>query len=93
MGATAPKPPMDRHYIPGSDFGISAQALELIRILDKLNSLGKKEAFKRVEELSQIPKYVNHASAHLLPDAAHELEGASQEDKDYDDAIMDDDNF
>lgn len=85
--------PMDRDYIPGSELGISSQAFGLLSTFDKLNSLGKKEALKRVEELSQIPKYVNQVSAYLLPDAAHELEGASQEDKDHDDAIMDDDNF
>lgn len=37
----------------------SAQALDLLGSFNKLNDLGKKEATKRVEELTYIPKYAS----------------------------------
>lgn len=41
-----------------------------------------------------LKKYADEADTpYLLPNAAHEIEGASQEDKDHDESIMDDDNF
>ncbi len=68
---------------------------DLLYHFKKLNNLGKNEAVKRVEELTQIDKYVimEIVKPHLLPNAAHEIEGATDEDKAHDDAIMDDDNF
>lgn len=53
-----------RYNIPSTDsfeytFGElnDVVSIEIIENIDKLNDLGKKEAAKRIEELTQIPKY------------------------------------
>lgn len=56
---------------------------------NKLNDIGKQEAFKRLEELTQIPKYIDEP----LLDAAHAISGASEEDKQFDEDIMDAEDF
>lgn len=63
----------------------------LINSFEKLNDLGKKEAITRVDELTFIPKYIKDDFEQL--NAAHEIPGASEEDKQYDEDIMDDENF
>lgn len=48
---------------------------------------------KKIDEhLNSIDKSKKD-DANFLPNAAHEIEGASEEDKAHDDAIMDDDDF
>lgn len=51
----------------------------------------------KILDLSEISnkrrKETSSAYNQLLPNAAHEIEGASDEDKAHDDALMDDDNF
>jgi transcriptional regulator with XRE-family HTH domain len=59
---------------------------------DKLNDIGQQEAIKRVEELTYIDKYIK-VPEHLILKAAHEIDGASEEDKQHDYDLMDDDNF
>ncbi len=63
----------------------------LIEAFNKLNDLGKKEAITRVNELIFIPRYRTENLEQL--NAAHEIAGASEEDKQYDEDIMDDEDF
>lgn len=54
----------------------------------------KKWNRKIEEEIErQLHSKTNKDQSHLLPNAAHEIEGASNEDKTHDDALMDDDDF
>jgi transcriptional regulator with XRE-family HTH domain len=66
----------------------------LISNFNKLNDLGKKEANKRIFELSQIKEYTKESKEYLMPVAAHDKEGNfSEEDLINDMKIMEDDNF
>lgn len=53
----------------------------------------KKWNRKIEEEIERQLQAKTNKNLHLLPDAAHEIEGATEEDKAHDDAIMDDDDF
>ena len=64
----------------------------ILQYYNKLNELGKKEATKRVEELTYIPMYNNEQDTNLL-DAAHSLNNATSEEKANDEDIMNDENF
>lgn len=84
---------------PEEDFGsiIDSDAKvniskDLLSHYNKLNSTGKNEAVKRVEELTHIKKYTVKESTplHLLPNAAHENENATKEDKAHDEQFWDD---
>ncbi len=48
---------------------------------------------KTIVRLTLGIKNTYHTPNHLLPDAAHEIEGASDEDKAHDDALIDNDDF
>lgn len=86
--------PMDRDYVSTANMGVvTLREVKLINDFRKLNEIGQKEAAKRIEELTHIDKYTEKDESYLLPNAAHEIEGASEEDKAHDDAIMDDDDF
>lgn len=61
---------------------------KIMNYYNQLNDIGKHEATKRVEELTYFPQY-----ALDQVNAAHALSGASEEDKQHDEDIMDDDNF
>ena len=61
---------------------------KIMQFYNKLNDLGKKEATKRVEELTYFPQYTDSQ----LLNAAHAYEGKSEEDKKHDDDIMDNDD-
>lgn len=61
---------------------------KILQYYNKLNELGKKEATKRVEELTYFPQYTDSQ----LLNAAHAYEGKSEEDKKHDDDIMDNDD-
>lgn len=65
----------------------------LMHYYTMLNSEGMKEALKRLEELTYIPKYTSVSESHSYLNAASDLPGASDEDKAHDNRIMDDDNF
>ena len=54
-------------------------AKHILAYCNKLNDKGIKEAAKRVEELTYIPEYT--ADNNSLLNAAHELEGASKQNK------------
>ena len=64
--------------------------LKLMINFNSLNSLGKKEAVKRVEELAEIPKYVTCKKEEL--NAAHTLNNSTDKEKANDDLIMDKDD-
>lgn len=72
---------------------LTLKDMQLLNNFRKLNNMGQDEAVKRIEELTHIDKYIEKEQSDLLPNAAHEIEGASEEDKAHDDAIMDDDDF
>lgn len=61
---------------------------KIMQFYNKLNDLGKKEATKRIEELTYFPQYTDSQ----LLNAAHAYEGKSEEDKKHDDDIMDNDD-
>ena len=53
---------------------------KILQYYDQLNDLGKREATKRVEELTYLPQYnLNHAV-----NAAHAIPSASEEDQKHD---------
>lgn len=61
----------------------------------KLNDTGISEAIKRIDELTSLKKYSLSSDHTDLPvlNAAHEIPGASEEDKQHDEDIMNDENF
>ncbi len=61
---------------------------KIMTFYEQLNDLGKHEAEKRVEELTYFPQY----SANQV-NAAHAIAGASKEEQQYDEDIMNDENF
>lgn len=62
-------------------FALSIDADNIIVELEKLNELGRKEAIKRVEELTHIKKYSAKSKInHLTPIAAHN-DNADDEDQ------------
>lgn len=63
---------------------------KIITHYDKLNQIGKQEAEKRIEELTYIDKYTNSVE---LVNAAHEISGAAEKEKQHDEDIMNDENF
>lgn len=76
----------------------SAKDSKELRLLSNyriLNDIGKKEAVKRVQELTEIKKYTEPDRQQKNTtelNAAHELPNATDEDKKHDDNIMDDDD-
>lgn len=68
----------------GDDQGLSMRLLSYY--LGLLNMRGQKEALKRIQELTLIPTYTISQREEL--NAAHSIEGATQEDKEHDDDIM-----
>lgn len=71
---------------------ISSKFPKIIDYYNQLNDFGKREATKRVEELTNLPQYINKDNT-LIVNAAHSISGASEEDRRFDENIMDDDNF
>jgi transcriptional regulator with XRE-family HTH domain len=61
------------------------------KLLEKYNMLD--DNGKHTVDTILEMEYLRCNKPHLLPNAAHERPGATQEDKVHDDAIMDDDNF
>ncbi len=66
----------------------SHEALEVAKAYDSATA-DKKTIIKLTLGLSNI----YNDNSYLLPDAAHEIEGASDEDKAHDDSILDDEDF
>jgi transcriptional regulator with XRE-family HTH domain len=65
----------------------------LLSYFGRLNSKGMSEAIKRVEELTYIPTYCKKTPDYLIVNAAHDIKGATDEEKQHDDDIMNDENF
>lgn len=61
----------------------------MLKYLELLNSEGREEASKRIEELTYIPKYA--ADDNML-NAAHELPNSSKKEQKHDNDIMDNDD-
>lgn len=57
----------------------------IISYYNSLNDMGKQEATKRVKELTYIPQYTVNEP---LLNAAHEIEGSSDEDKQHDEELL-----
>ena len=64
---------------------------KIMQYYELLNDLGKHEAIKRVKELTELPRYVQDNTTYV--NAAHPINGASEEDKQFDENLMDDENF
>lgn len=62
---------------------------KIMEYYNQLNDTGKHEAEKRVEELTNLPQYKLSNEVN----AAHSISGASEEDKKYDEDIMNDEDF
>lgn len=67
----------------------------LLKNFDKLNSIGKDEAIKRVAELTEIPRYTKKETSLPPVNAAHadDYSNASDELKQQEEDIMNDENF
>lgn len=64
---------------------------KIMQYYEKLNDIGKREATKRVEELTEVPRYVKKDTNYV--NAAHSIEGSTDEEKQHDEDIMDADDF
>lgn len=62
-----------------------------ISLIEKYNLIDDKG--KHTVDTVLEMEYMRCNNPHLLPNAAHDLPGATAEDKAHDDAVMDDDNF
>ena len=89
-------PRIDKIELMANYFGISKSDLveehvakkdepSILSYYNSLNDMGKQEATKRVKELTYIPQYT--ARGPLL-NAAHEIEGSSDEDKQHDEELL-----
>lgn len=66
-----------------------ARLKQLLSYYYALNGIGREEAVERIHELTCLPKY----STDEVLYAAHEIPGATEEEKKHDNDIMDDENF
>lgn len=64
---------------------------KIMQYYEQLNDIGKHEATKRVEELTLVPKYVKEDSTYV--NAAHAIDGATEEDIQHDEDIMTGEDF
>lgn len=79
----------------------SQKVLKIMQYYDQLNDIGKHEATKRVEELTLIPRYVKEDTPDYLAaqedtayvNAAHALDGVTEEEIQHDEDIMDAEDF
>lgn len=79
--------------IPANKLKLTKEENQLIYNFKKLNNLGKKEANKRVSELTEINKYIQDRT-YLEPLAAHDKQGTfTEEEYKHDIDIMNDDEL
>lgn len=64
---------------------------KIMQYYEQLNDIGKHEATKRVEELTLVPRYVKEDITYV--NAAHAIDGATEEDIQHDDDIMTGEDF
>ena len=80
FGKSLYDPPKKEEHIP-----------QILEYYNQLNDIGQHKATEQVKDLTYISQY--RAGSGPLLNAAHEIPGASEEDKKHDDDIMDDENF
>lgn len=91
--------PMERTNNILSSVSETAKPPQIIAYYNSLNSIGQKEATKRVKELTYLPEYTlkinQNEPEHLMPNAAHadDYDSAPDELKQLEENIMDDDDF
>lgn len=66
----------------------AVQLREMLGAYNRLNDSGRKEAVKMVDELTEIPRYIQPDKPANYVKAAHAIPGASEEDKEHDEDIM-----
>lgn len=74
---------------------LTANEESILKSFQKLNDIGQKKALDNIYDLTLVPLYrSNHQILEpVLLDAAHEIPGSSKEDQQFDEDIMNDDNF
>lgn len=96
-------PRIDKIELMANYFGISKADLveehdtlskspKIMDYYNQLNDIGKHEATKRVEELTNLPQYINEPDRFMV-NAAHAISNSSEEAKQHDEDIMDDEDF
>lgn len=76
----------------GKDLYVSASSEgkkypKILQYFEQLNDVGQHVATERVKELTEVPRYVREDSTYV--NAAHANEGATKEEKQHDEEIMD----
>lgn len=79
------------NIVPFTEKAAAEEAPKIMQYYGQLNDIGKHEATKRVMELTEVPRYVKEEINYV--NAAHPIDNASEEDKQFDEDIMDDENF
>ncbi len=64
---------------------------KILQYYEQLNDIGKREATKRVAELTEVPRYVKEDTNYV--NAAHALADATEEEIRHDEDIMDAEDF
>lgn len=64
---------------------------KIMQYYELLNDIGKHKATEQVKLLTEVPRYLKEDTTYV--NAAHPESQATDEDKQYDESIMDDDNF
>lgn len=64
---------------------------KIMQYYEMLNDIGKHKATERVKELTEVPRYVKGDSTYV--NAAHAIDGATEEEIQHDEDIMNDENF
>lgn len=80
--------PMERH----NDYNIQKEEFpKIMQYYDQLNDIGKHVATDRVKELTEVQRYVKKDTSYV--NAAHALDGATEEEIQHDEDIMDAEDF
>lgn len=80
--------PMEQNNIDS----LKESSPKIMQYYEMLNDIGKHVATERLKELTEVPRYIKEEAAYYV-NAAHPIEGASEEDKQFDEDIMNDENF
>ncbi len=83
------------YYVPNfpktSNGNSTYRQEKIMQYYEQLNDIGKHEATKRVEELTLVPRYVKEDITYV--NAAHAIDGATEEDIQHDEDIMTGEDF
>lgn len=80
--------PMERHK---DNNGRKEEPPKIIQYYDQLNDIGKHVATERVKELTEVPRYVKEDTNYV--NAAHAIDGSTEEEIQHDEDIMDAEDF